>query len=42
MTRTLEGGEGWPKQKRTSIVFMASFYCLKAYKGEGVSENHQI
>ena len=23
------------KQKRTSIVFMASFYCLKEYKGEG-------
>ena len=21
---------------------MISFYCLKAYKGEGLSENHQI
>ena len=21
---------------------MTSFYCFKAYKGEGVSENHQI
>ena len=30
------------RQKRTSIVFMTSFYCLKMYKrGEG-SENHQI
>ena len=24
------------------IVFMTSFYCLKPYKGRGVSENHQI
>ena len=23
-------------------MFMASFYCLKAYKGKRVSENHQI
>ena len=37
----LEGGEGWPRQKHTSIVFM-TFYCLKAYKDEGLSENHQI
>ena len=31
-----------PKQKRTTIVFMTSFYCLKVYKGEELSENHQI
>ena len=30
------------RQKHTSIVFMTSFYCLKAFKGERVSENHQI
>ena len=40
--RTFEGGEGWSRQKRTSIVFMTSFYRLKACKGEGLSENHQI
>ena len=35
-------GEKGAKQKPTSIVFMTSFYCLEAYKGEGLSENHQI
>ena len=35
------GGRGG-REKRTSIVFMTSFYCLKAYKGEGLSENQQI
>ena len=30
------------KQKRTCNVFTTSFYCLKANKGEGVSENYQI
>ena len=36
-----EGGRG-SRQKLTCIVFMMSFYCLKACKGQGVSENHQI
>ena len=35
------GGRGG-REKRTSIVFMTSFYCLKAYKGGGLSENPQI
>ena len=40
--RTVQGGEGRPRQKHTYIVFMTSLYCLKAYKGGGLSENHQI
>ena len=32
-----EGG-GQLHLGRTSIVFIALFYCLKAYKGDGVSE----
>ena len=30
------------RQKRAPIVFMTTFYCLKGYKGEGMSENDQI
>lgn len=30
------------RQKRASIVFKTNFYCLKGYKGEGMSENDQI
>ena len=30
-------GEGGAKQKRISIDFMTSLYCLKACKGGGVS-----
>ena len=40
--RALQGGESTSRKKCTSIIFMMSFYCLKVYKGEGVSENHQI
>ena len=30
------GRRGWgSREKRTSIVLMMSFYCLKAYKAEG-------
>ena len=32
--RSKEGGWG-SRQKRTSIIFMASFYCLETYKGKG-------
>ena len=39
--RTLKGGGG-SRQNRTYVVFMTSFFCLKAHRGEGVSENHQI
>ena len=34
-TRTLKGGGRGSRQKHTSIVFMTSFYCLKAYKEGG-------
>ena len=30
--RTLKAGGRWSRQKRTSIVFITSLYCLKAYK----------
>ena len=30
------------RQKRTSTVFMTSFYYLKLYNAGMVSENHQI
>ena len=29
-------------EDKSTHVFMTSLYCLKAYKGEGLSENHQI
>ena len=30
--RTLKAGGRWSRQKRTSIVFITSLYCLKADK----------
>ena len=35
-------GQGGGQGKNVHLCFMMPFYCLKAYKGGGVSESHHI